>query len=159
MDPSVYLALGTVVTTVLLLVYIRLLHLRRLRRPPGPRPWPIVGNLPHLGKMPHLALKELSKKYGPVMFLKVGWVPTVVISSPEMAREFLVTQGELFSSRPTVLSATILSYNSQSLAMCSNLQMVHLLRRICSIELLSARRVQQFKVLNFAMDSEGSSGY
>ncbi|GLJ09020.1 hypothetical protein SUGI_0100090 [Cryptomeria japonica] len=62
---------------------------RKLKLPPGPRPWPVVGNLHLLGNLPHQALAALAKKYGPILLLRLGSVPTVVVSSPAMAKEFL----------------------------------------------------------------------
>ncbi|GLJ15590.1 hypothetical protein SUGI_0256200 [Cryptomeria japonica] len=68
--------------------------------PPGPRPWPVVGNLHLLGSLPHKALAKLATKYGPIMFLRLGSVPTVVVSSHAMAKEFLKTHDLIFANRP-----------------------------------------------------------
>lgn len=37
--------------------------------PPGPRGWPILGNLPLLGSHPHQELSKLGKKYGGIFRL------------------------------------------------------------------------------------------
>ncbi|CAN6207814.1 unnamed protein product [Urochloa humidicola] len=61
-----------------------------LRLPPGPWQLPIIGSLHHLRDgLLHRALRDLSKRYGPVMFLKFGEVPVVVISPREAAREVM----------------------------------------------------------------------
>ncbi|XP_019179051.1 PREDICTED: cytochrome P450 CYP736A12-like [Ipomoea nil] len=72
----------------------------RKKLPPGPRGLPIIGNLHMLGHTPHRALNNLSKKYGPIMFLKLGSVPMVVISSPSAAELILKTHDDVFSNRP-----------------------------------------------------------
>lgn len=71
-------------------------------RPPGPPRclgWPIIGLLHIIGKAPHLSLATLSRVYGPVMSLRLGSLTTVVISSPEAAREVLRTLDHFFSAQ------------------------------------------------------------
>eukprot|EP01018_Ginkgo_biloba_P010778 Gb_08444 [translate_table: standard] len=51
-----------------------------LKLPPGPPPLPIIGNLHMLGKLPDRKLQELSKKYRPIMFLRLGSVPTDMLT-------------------------------------------------------------------------------
>lgn len=67
--------------------------------PPGPPGWPIIGNILQIGKAPHRSLADLSKIYGPVMSLSLGSLTTVIISSPEAAREVLKTHDQVLSGR------------------------------------------------------------
>jgi hypothetical protein len=69
---------------------------RKGRLPPGPFPLPIIGNLHMVGALLHRALAALSMKHGPLMSLRLGSVLTLVVSSPELAREFLKTHDQLF---------------------------------------------------------------
>lgn len=58
--------------------------------PPGPRPWPIIGNLLELdAAAPHAALARLAGRYGPVFGLQLGGVYTVVLADAELIREAL----------------------------------------------------------------------
>ncbi|KAM3357110.1 geraniol 8-hydroxylase-like [Capsicum galapagoense] len=77
------------------------------RLPPGPSPWPIIGNFHLLGAKPHVSLANLAKNYGPIMSLKLGQMTTVVISSSTIAKQVLKTQDEAFSTRfiPNVVQA------------------------------------------------------
>ena len=60
------------------------------RRPPGPWNLPLIGSLLHFLKShPPVVLRDLANKYGPVMFLRMGQIDTVVISSPPAAEEVL----------------------------------------------------------------------
>eukprot|EP01018_Ginkgo_biloba_P010788 Gb_15697 [translate_table: standard] len=63
-----------------------------------------------LGKLPHRKLRELSKKYRPIMFLRVGSVRTVVASSPEMVKKFLKTHDLIFASRPSTCVGKYMAY-------------------------------------------------
>ncbi|XP_026432475.1 cytochrome P450 71B35-like [Papaver somniferum] len=79
--------------------------------PPGPPKLPITGNLHQLGKPPHHILHKLSQKYGPVMLLQLGSVPTVVITSAEAAEQVLKTYDLDFCTRPPFAGPKRLTYN------------------------------------------------
>nr|BAD23452.1 hypothetical protein [Oryza sativa Japonica Group] len=57
--------------------------------PPGPSGIPVLDALPLVGPAPHADLASLERKYGPVMYLKMGTCGVVVASSPCAARAFL----------------------------------------------------------------------
>jgi hypothetical protein len=68
-------AVSVLVVIVLteLALYMRLQSLRRKALPPGPRPWPILGNLPDVASdMPHLKFQQLASQFGPIMSLRLG---------------------------------------------------------------------------------------
>lgn len=89
----------TLVTALLFVVLVaawsNLSRKRKGRLPPGPFSLPIIGNLHMLGKIPHRSLAELSMKYGPLLSLRLGSTPALVVSSPEIASEFLKTHDQL----------------------------------------------------------------
>lgn len=66
---------------------------------PGPPRLPLLGNILQIGEKPHRSLDHLSKIYGSVMTLKLGWLTTVVISSPEAAKEVLKTHDHVLCYR------------------------------------------------------------
>jgi hypothetical protein len=76
--PSSPSELATVLTSLLaallVTVYFRALSQKRnTTLPPGPKPWPILGNLLALADgMPHHALQKLASKYGGIMYLRFG---------------------------------------------------------------------------------------
>jgi hypothetical protein len=72
----------------------------------------IIGHLHHLSALPHQALHKLSNRHGPLIHLFLGFVPYVVASSPEMAKEFLKTHETFFSSKPPLAAVDYLTYGS-----------------------------------------------
>ncbi|XP_066289124.1 cytochrome P450 2D4-like [Branchiostoma lanceolatum] len=88
-----------VATCVILLTYLYLQRSRNL--PPGPRGWPIVGNIPMVAKSAFLpaTLMELSKQYGDVMTIYNCRSPYIILTGYETIRTALVKRAEDFSSR------------------------------------------------------------
>ncbi|NXF89714.1 CP1A5 protein, partial [Eubucco bourcierii] len=75
-----------------------------LKSPPGPRGYPMLGSVLELRKDTHLALTELSRKYGDVMQIRIGTRPVVVLSGLDTIKQALVKQGEEFMGRPDLHS-------------------------------------------------------
>ncbi|XP_066398393.1 cytochrome P450 71A1-like [Miscanthus floridulus] len=59
------------------------------RLPPSPRGIPLPGHLHLLGALPHRSLASLARTHGPVLLLRLGRVPTVVVSSAAAAEEVM----------------------------------------------------------------------
>lgn len=68
--------------------------------PPSPLKLPLIGNLHQLGHLPHRSLHAMAGKYGPIMLLRLGQVPTLVISTADVAAEIFKAQDQIFSNRP-----------------------------------------------------------
>ncbi|XP_044306554.1 cytochrome P450 1A5-like isoform X2 [Varanus komodoensis] len=74
------------------------------KRVPGPRNYPLIGNILELGKDPHLSLTRLSQEYGEVLKIHIGTKPVLVLSGLETIRQALVRQGGDFLGRPDLYS-------------------------------------------------------
>ncbi|KAJ1265172.1 hypothetical protein BS78_08G059300 [Paspalum vaginatum] len=121
-------------------------HHRGLRLPPGPWQLPIIGSLHHLlGALPHRSLRRLSWRYGPLMFLKLGEVPVLVVSSREAAKEVMKTHDMVFATRPQTAVIKTLTKQGQAIALTPYGDHWRQLRKICVQELLSAGRVRSFR--------------
>ena len=111
------------------------------RQPPGPVGLPVIGHLHMLGKLPHRSLYKLSQKYGPIMSIRLGSVPTIIVSSPSAAELFLRTHDTVFASRPNAQAAEYLSYGSKGMAFSKYGSYWRSVRKFCTMELLSVAKI------------------
>uniref|UniRef100_A0A8C6GSW2 unspecific monooxygenase n=1 Tax=Mus spicilegus TaxID=10103 RepID=A0A8C6GSW2_MUSSI len=75
----------------------------RGRLPPGPTPFPIIGNFLQIDvKNFNQSLTNFSKAYGPVFTLYLGSRPIVVLHGYEAVKEALIDHGEEFSGRGSI---------------------------------------------------------
>lgn len=107
---------------------------------PGPRPWPIIGNLDILGRFenPFKGFSILALQYGDIYTLTLGHTRCLVVNNLELIREVLNKNGKFFGGRPDFLRYDKLfgGDRNNSLALCnwSQLQQKrrNLARRHCS---------------------------
>uniref|UniRef100_A0A2C9W7G6 Cytochrome P450 n=1 Tax=Manihot esculenta TaxID=3983 RepID=A0A2C9W7G6_MANES len=114
--------------------------------PPGPWKLPVIGNMHQLlDSLPHRSLARLAMKYGPLMHLKLGEVSTVVVSSPDIAKQILKTHDIDFAQRSSFLAPEIITYDCTDIVFSPYGGYWRQLRKICMVELLSTKRVQSFR--------------
>lgn len=110
------LALAVVVITAVLL-YSAVSHRNENSKlPPGPVPFPIIGNMLQMGTKPHLGLTKLAKKFGKVFRLTVGIHQIVVVNTIDVAREALVKKSSDFAGRPRLYTADLISRGGKDIA-------------------------------------------
>lgn len=89
---------------LLLLVAVGLRRTRghKLLEAPGPRPWPLLGNLALLGghASPFHAFSRLAEKFGDVYRLRLGASECLVVNTFPLIKEVLITKGGHFGGRP-----------------------------------------------------------
>ncbi|KAG0570584.1 hypothetical protein KC19_6G172600 [Ceratodon purpureus] len=140
---EVFAALVVVAIASFVLIYLYAEARKRQRQPPGPWPWPVIGNFPALGGLPHQSLATLAAKYGGLMYLRLGSLPCIVISTAKAAKEFYQTNDANFSARPTKLAYTMFNHNEvnyKTLALTSDVHHWRKLRRFFNTELFSPGR-------------------
>ncbi|XP_010907203.1 premnaspirodiene oxygenase [Elaeis guineensis] len=126
------------------LVVLKAAKSTAMKLPPSPPKLPIIGHLHRvLGYIPHRALRDLSRRHGPVMLLKLGQVDQVVISSREAAREIMQTHDLIFATRPRLFIPEML-FRCSDIAFAPYGNYWRQMRKICTVELLSAKRVKEF---------------
>ncbi|KAG8043311.1 hypothetical protein GUJ93_ZPchr2162g18759 [Zizania palustris] len=132
--------------------------------PPGPKPWPIIGNLNLMGALPHRSIHELSKRYGPIMSLRFGSFPVVVGSSVDMAKFFLKTHDVAFTDRPKTAAGKYTTYNYSDITWSPYGPYWRQARKMCLTELFSAKRLESYEYIRgeevraLLHDLHGASG-
>jgi len=78
-----------------------------LGRPiPGPKGWPIIGNLLDVPtEVEYQVFSQWQKKYGDLIQMTVLGQPTIIINSPNLAVDMLNKKSAIYSSRPTLTMA------------------------------------------------------
>ena len=93
----------------IILVTLIISHFHGTRNlPPGPFPFPIIGNAHKLAAdSRHLDLVELEKHYGKVFRLYLGRKLVVIVSGASAIKEVLVTKSAEFAGRPSLYSSEV----------------------------------------------------
>ncbi|XP_027078023.1 cytochrome P450 CYP736A12-like [Coffea eugenioides] len=117
---------------------------KKKRFPPGPKGLPVIGNLHLLGKNPHHDLAKLAKKHGPLMYMRFGYVPAIIASSPEAAEKFLKTYDQVFASRPYHEASWYVSYEQRNLTFGQYGPYWRNMRKLCILQLLSSHKINSF---------------
>ncbi|CAN1352210.1 Desmethyl-deoxy-podophyllotoxin synthase [Linum perenne] len=135
--------------------------------PPAPWKLPYIGHIHHFittAQPPHRRLRQLAEKHGDVIRMDLGEIPHVIVSSAEAAKQVMRTHDISFAQRPF--------HPHQAKVMYGGINLIHApygdywrqLRRIATLELLTARRVESLRrvreveVLNLVKDISDHAG-
>uniref|UniRef100_A0A6N2MSZ1 Cytochrome P450 n=1 Tax=Salix viminalis TaxID=40686 RepID=A0A6N2MSZ1_SALVM len=120
-------------------------HYRRSKEhvqlPPGPRPWPVVGNIFQVGWPPHESFTKLARVHGPIMTIRLGSMRNVVVSSSEVAREMFKNHDAVLAGRKIYEAMRGDSGNEGSIITAQYGPHWRMLRRLCTTEFFVTSRL------------------
>lgn len=139
--------LGSSWFVIFLLIAFTLWLLKRPKHknlPPSPPSLPIIGHL-HLLKQPlHKTLGSFSQKYGPIISLRFGSLPVVIVSSPSSVEECFTKNDIVLANRPPLIMGKYLHYNFTTLATASYGDHWRNVRRISALNIFSTNCLNLF---------------
>ncbi|PWA61272.1 flavone synthase II [Artemisia annua] len=126
-----------------LFLYLLCTRKQNHRLPPSPPSLPIIGHLHHLGPLIHQSFHNLSTRYGPLIYLRLGSVPCVVVSTPELASDFLKTNDLAFGSRPQSSAIKHITYGV-AFAFARSGPYWSFIKKMATVELLGNQNLDHF---------------
>ncbi|KAK8656213.1 hypothetical protein V6N13_098169 [Hibiscus sabdariffa] len=142
--------------SALLVSFIFLFGLRRKNPyPPGPKGYPIIGNMTMMDQLTHRGLAQLSSRYGRagLLHLTMGKLHIVAVSTPEMAREVLLAQDSVYANRPANDAIVYLTYDRADMAFANYGPFWRQMRKICVMKVFSRKRAESWASVREEVDS------
>ncbi|KAG6494873.1 cytochrome P450 71A1-like [Zingiber officinale] len=115
--------------------------------PPSPPGLPFLGNLLQLSSLPHRSLHRLALRYGPVMLIRMGQVPTLVVSSADAAQELFRSHDLAVSTRPFSKAAFKLTFDARNISFAPYGDHWRHSKKLAVVHLLSPKRVLSFRAV------------
>nr|QWK52231.1 cytochrome P450 71B3-1 [Isatis tinctoria] len=147
MSIVLYLFSFLLLPALLSLMLVKKIKDSKQNLPPSPPKLPIIGNLHQLRGLFHRCLHDFSKKHGPVLLLRLGFLEMVVISSSEAAEEVLKTHDLECCTRPNTHASSIFWRNGKDIGFAPYGEGWKELRKLSVLNFFSATKVRSFRYI------------
>ncbi|WZZ91650.1 cytochrome P450 81C13-like [Brassica napus] len=142
---NLWFSIFSLTPTIFFFFFIaRFLWSQNSKLPPSPTSLPIIGHLHLIKKFPlPQALHLLSSIHGPVLFLKFGCRPVLVLSSPESIEECFANHDQTLANRPRTITSDHFSYGYKNFGLAPYGDLWRTLRRLSTLEVFSSTSLQK----------------
>ncbi|KHG22155.1 Cytochrome P450 [Gossypium arboreum] len=103
------------ISTIAIILAYKLYQRLKFKLPPGPRRWPVVGNLYDIKPVRFRCYAEWARAYGPIISVWFGSTLNVIVSNTELAREVLKECDQQLADRHRTRSAESLAEMEKTL--------------------------------------------
>ncbi|KAI4348570.1 hypothetical protein L6164_009279 [Bauhinia variegata] len=133
------------ISIIALFLFYLLYQRLRFKLPPGPRPWPVVGNLYDIKPVRFRCFAEWAQSYGPIISVWFGSTLNVIISNSGLAREVLKEQDQQLADRHRSRSAAKFSRDGKDLIWADYGPHYVKVRKVCTLELFTPKRLEALR--------------
>ncbi|GFS38904.1 cytochrome P450, family 98, subfamily A, polypeptide 3 [Actinidia rufa] len=130
---------------IVILVAYNIYQKLRYRLPPGPRPWPVVGNLYHIKPVRFRCFAEWAQSYGPILSVWFGPTQNVIVSTSELAKQVLKDKDSQLADRLRSRSSEKFSRGGKDLIWADYGPHYVKVRKLCTLQLFSAKRLEALR--------------
>ncbi|KAM0894316.1 hypothetical protein ACQ4PT_024499 [Festuca glaucescens] len=95
--------------------------------------------------LPHRTMTKLCRRHGPMMYLQLGEIPTVVVSSAEAVGQMMKANDTGFANRRTTGMQDIVSFGGKGILFAPYGDYWRQMRKVCVTELLSSKQVKRME--------------
>lgn len=106
-----------------------------------------------MDQLTHRGLAKIAKQYGGIFHLRMGYLHMVGVSSPDIARQVLQVQDNIFSNRPATIAISYLTYDRADMAFAHYGPFWRQMRKLCVMKLFSRKRAESWESVREEVES------
>ncbi|XP_031254881.1 cytochrome P450 705A12-like [Pistacia vera] len=114
-----------------------------LRLPPSPPALPLIGHLHLMSLTVHKSVTDICTKYGPLLYLRIGYMHCVVVSSAAVALEIFKTHDINFAYRPQSVFRDSIFLGNLGFFAAPYGDSWRFMKKLCVSDLLGARHLER----------------
>lgn len=139
------------IPTFFIIIFLAYRRIQRLkfRIPPGPTPWPIVGNIFSLKPIHFKCFYEWAQFYGPIISVWFGSDLNIVVSSSDLAKKVLKHHDQELANRCRIKSQANFTKDGLDLTWADYGPHFVKVRKICNLALFTGKKIEAQRPIRY----------